>query len=84
MDADMSDDEREVQIRMDAEQYIPFPLDEVSLDFEVLPDRLQIQIVSMCSWSQHEQKMLKHALKCLNWQFNPKLLMLKVMQWNAL
>jgi type IV pilus assembly protein PilM len=40
MDADMSDDEREVQIRMDAEQYIPFPLDEVSLDFEVLPDRL--------------------------------------------
>ena len=25
---------------MDAEQYIPFPLDEVSLDFEVLPDRL--------------------------------------------
>ena len=40
MDADMLDEEREVQIRMDAEQYIPFPLDEVSLDFEVLPDRL--------------------------------------------
>lgn len=40
MDADMSDDEREVQIREDAEQYIPFPLDEASLDFEVLPDRL--------------------------------------------
>ena len=40
MDADMTDDEREVQIRMDAEQYIPFPLDEVSLDFEVLSDRL--------------------------------------------
>lgn len=36
----MTDDEREVQIRMDAEQYIPFPLDEASLDFEVLPDRL--------------------------------------------
>ena len=36
----MNDDEREVQIRMDAEQYIPFPLDEVSLDFEVLPDIL--------------------------------------------
>ena len=40
MDADMSDDEREVQIRMDAEQHIPYPLDEVSLDFEVLSDRL--------------------------------------------
>lgn len=35
MDADMDDEEREVQIRMDAEQYIPYPLDEVSLDFEV-------------------------------------------------
>ena len=40
MDADMNDEEREVQIRMDAEQYIPFPLDEVSLDFEVLSDKL--------------------------------------------
>lgn len=40
MDLDMTDEEREVQIRMDAEQYIPFPLDEVSLDFEVLPDKL--------------------------------------------
>lgn len=40
MDADMNDDEREIQIRDDAEQYIPFPLDEASLDFEVLLDRL--------------------------------------------
>lgn len=40
MDLDMTDEEREVQIRMDAEQYIPFPLDEVSLDFEVLADKL--------------------------------------------
>lgn len=39
MDEDMTDDEREVQIRMDAEQYIPYPLDEVSLDFEVLEER---------------------------------------------
>lgn len=39
MDADMTDDEREVQIRMDAERFIPFPLDEVSLDFEVTPER---------------------------------------------
>ena len=29
MDADMTDDEREVQIRMDAEQYIPFPLEPI-------------------------------------------------------
>ncbi|MEB3753205.1 pilus assembly protein PilM [Acinetobacter sp. MD2(2019)] len=38
MDADMNDDEREVQIRLDAEQYIPFALDDVSLDFEVLDE----------------------------------------------
>lgn len=42
MDADMQDDEREVQIRMDAQQYIPFPLAEVSLDFTVLDDRLAL------------------------------------------
>lgn len=35
MDEDMSDDEREVQIRMEAEQYIPFSLDEANLDFAV-------------------------------------------------
>ena len=52
MDADMTGDEREIQIRMDAEQYIPFPLDEASLDFEVLPERLpnpnrvQVQLVA--------------------------------------
>ncbi len=40
MDADMNDDEREVQLRMDAEQYIPFPLDEANLDFAVLQDQL--------------------------------------------
>ena len=40
MDADMTDEEREIQIREDAEQYIPFPLDEASIDFEVQPDRL--------------------------------------------
>ena len=57
MDADMNDDEREIQIRDDAEQYIPFPLDEASLDFEVLPDRLPIQIVSMYSSLQPALKM---------------------------
>lgn len=35
MDRNMGEEEREVQIRMDAEQYIPYPLDEVSLDFEI-------------------------------------------------
>lgn len=38
MDAEMTDDEREVQIRMEAEQYIPFSLDEANLDFAVLDE----------------------------------------------
>lgn len=36
MDASLNDTERETQIRLDAEQYIPYPLSEVNLDFEVL------------------------------------------------
>lgn len=36
MDAKMSDSDREAQINLDAEQYIPYPLSEVNLDFEVL------------------------------------------------
>ncbi len=36
MDAELSDDEMENQITVEADQYIPYPLDEVALDFEVL------------------------------------------------
>jgi Tfp pilus assembly PilM family ATPase len=56
MDADMNDDEREVQIRLDAEQYIPFPLDEVSLDFEVLPDRHAESKSCECTFSRNTNR----------------------------
>lgn len=36
MEANLSDTDREAQIKLDAEQYIPYPLTEVNLDFEVL------------------------------------------------
>ena len=36
MEANMSDADREAQIKLDAEQYIPYPLAEVNMDFEVL------------------------------------------------
>jgi type IV pilus assembly protein PilM len=36
MPAGMDEDALEAQITIEADQYIPFPLDEVSLDFEVL------------------------------------------------
>jgi len=35
MDAGLSDDELESQLKVEADQYIPFPIDEVALDFEV-------------------------------------------------
>ena len=36
MDAELSDDEMENQITVEADQYIPYPLDEVAIEFEVL------------------------------------------------
>lgn len=35
MDADLTEDERETQISLEADQYIPYPLEEVAIDFEV-------------------------------------------------
>lgn len=52
MDANMSDIERESQIRLDADQYIPYPLSEVNLDFEVLgpvddmPNRVNVLLAA--------------------------------------
>ena len=36
MPASLSDDEMEQQIELEADQYIPYPLEEVNLDFEVI------------------------------------------------
>jgi type IV pilus assembly protein PilM len=35
LDAGLSDDEMESQLKIEADQYIPYPLDEVAIDFEV-------------------------------------------------
>jgi type IV pilus assembly protein PilM len=35
MDAGLSEDELENQLKIEADQYIPYPLDEVAIDFEV-------------------------------------------------
>jgi type IV pilus assembly protein PilM len=52
MDAGLSDDERESQIRLEADQYIPYPLEEISLDFEVIgpsstnPERVSVLLAA--------------------------------------
>ena len=38
MPASLNDSEMEAQIQLEADQYIPYPLEEVNLDFEVLGD----------------------------------------------
>lgn len=52
MNASMTDEEMEELIRIEADQYIPYPLDEVSIDFEVLgplkadDSRVQVLLVA--------------------------------------
>ena len=52
MDASLSDEEMESQISVEADQYIPYPLDEVALDFEVLglsesnPERAEVLVAA--------------------------------------
>ncbi|MEQ8937326.1 MAG: pilus assembly protein PilM [Gammaproteobacteria bacterium] len=52
MPAGLSDDDMENQIQVEADQYIPFPLDEVALDFEVIgpseesPDRVDVLLAA--------------------------------------
>ena len=52
MQAGMSDEDMEDQVQVDASQYIPYPIDEVSLDFETLgpvkdsPDMVQVLLAA--------------------------------------
>ncbi|MEM9102031.1 MAG: pilus assembly protein PilM [Pseudomonadota bacterium] len=52
LDGDLSEDEMESQIQIEADQYIPYPLEEVALDFEVvgesetLPDKVDVLVAA--------------------------------------
>ena len=52
MDASLTDEEMENQIIVEADQYIPYPLDEVSIDFEVQgiseqsPDQVEVLLAA--------------------------------------
>jgi type IV pilus assembly protein PilM len=52
MQANLSDDDMEDQIQVEAAQYIPYPIEEVSLDFEVLgpvkdnPEMVQVLLAA--------------------------------------
>lgn len=52
MPADISEADMESQIQIEADQYIPFPLEEVALDFEIMgpnednPDRVDVMLAA--------------------------------------
>ncbi len=52
MPGDLSDADMESQIQIEADQYIPFPLEEVAMDFEVIgpnennPDRVDVMLAA--------------------------------------
>lgn len=60
MEANLSDTEREAQIRLDAEQYIPYPLSEINMDFEVLGPSLAgdqlVQVLLAASRSENVEQ----------------------------
>ncbi len=63
MDAELSDDEMENQITVEADQYIPYPLDEVALDFEVLglSDRNPEQVEVLLAACRKENVEMREA-----------------------
>lgn len=52
MDGDLSEDEMDARLKDEADQYIPFPLDEVRMDFQVLgpseknPEKVEVLIAA--------------------------------------
>ena len=74
MPANLDDDELESQIEMEADQYIPYPLEEINLDFEVLgpsentPDTVDVLLAA----SRSENIELRSAALSLA-GLNPKI-----------
>jgi type IV pilus assembly protein PilM len=63
MDAELSDDEMENQIIVEADQYIPYPLDEVAIDFEVqgLSERNPEQVEVLLAACRKENVEMREA-----------------------
>ena len=63
MDAALTDEEMENQITVEADQYIPYPLDEVAIDFEVqgLSERNPEQVEVLLAACRRENVELREA-----------------------
>lgn len=71
MPSDLKEDQLEAEINDDAAQYIPFPIEEVALDFEVLrampdnPERVEVLLVA-CRRENIDTRLEALALANLN------------------
>lgn len=63
MDASLTDEEMENQITVEADQYIPYPLDEVAIDFEVqgLSERNPEQVEVLLAACRRENVEMRQA-----------------------
>ncbi len=63
MDGSLTDDEMENQITVEADQYIPYPLDEVAIDFEVqgLSERNPEQVEVLLAACRRENVEMREA-----------------------
>jgi type IV pilus assembly protein PilM len=63
MDAELTDDDMENQITVEADQYIPYPLDEVAIDFEVqgLSERNPEQVEVLLAACRKENVEMREA-----------------------
>jgi type IV pilus assembly protein PilM len=63
MDASLTDEEMENQITVEADQYIPYPLDEVAIDFEVqgLSERNPEQVEVLLAACRRENVEMREA-----------------------
>ncbi len=62
MDAELSDKDMENQIEVEADQYIPYPLDEVAIDFEVLgPSSREGQVEVLLAACRRENVEMRQA-----------------------
>lgn len=67
MEAGLSDDELENQLKLEADQYIPYPLEEVAIDFEVQGVSRVIPSGLKCCWLLAEKRTSRFAKLPLRW-----------------
>lgn len=67
MEAGLSEDELENQLKIEADQYIPYPLEEVAIDFEVQDSPRAILSAWTYSWPPVGKRTSRFAKRPWRW-----------------